>query len=84
MKGCFQEEFDACEKPEAGQPLFFNGKDVGLITSVAPITTVKNTMALGYVSKRASDVGSHLSLNFDKGVDGVIMSHAQPFGIEKS
>lgn len=76
--------FDARDKPEVGRTLFYNGKDVGLITSVAPITTpVKGTMALGYVSKRASTVGNHLSLNVDNGVDGVIMAHAKPFEIKK-
>ena len=47
--------------PEAGAPISQDGRQVGTITSVAPIRTGGATAALGYLSRKA-DIGAPLAI----------------------
>jgi folate-binding protein YgfZ len=46
--------------PAKGDKLFYEGKEVGYITSATALPTLKSTVALGYVRREANQVGTEL------------------------
>jgi glycine cleavage system T protein len=47
--------------PPAGEKLFLEGKEMGEITSACISPTLRKTVALGYVRREASDLGTRLA-----------------------
>jgi folate-binding protein YgfZ len=48
--------------PAKGDKLFYQGKEVGYITSATASPTLKSTVALGYVRREANQVGTELAV----------------------
>jgi glycine cleavage system aminomethyltransferase T len=48
--------------PARGDKLFFNGKEVGHVTSVVKSPSLNANVALGYVRREANQIGNELTL----------------------
>jgi folate-binding protein YgfZ len=69
---------DLKELPAKGEKLLHGGKEVGSITSVLASPKLKENIALGFVRKEASAIGTELKLRGDEG-DSSVRVVALPF-----
>ncbi len=68
--------------PARGDRLFFNGKEVGHITSAVKLPVLNANIALGYVRREANQIGNELTLRTATGESAAIIM-ALPFAPSK-
>ena len=65
---------------EQGLKLSYEGKEVGLITSVAKVPTTGRMISMAYVRKEAAAVGTRLEVAGSDGAWAEVQAQALPFG----
>jgi glycine cleavage system T protein (aminomethyltransferase) len=53
--------------PQKHDKLFFNGKEIGYVTSAVKSPTLNANIALGYVRREANQIGNELTLRMAAG-----------------
>jgi len=64
--------------PQKNDKLFYNGKEIGYITSAVKSPALNATIALGYVRREANQIGTELTLRTAAG-DGAVKIVELPF-----
>ena len=75
--------FDQDTSVTPGQALLQDGRNVGEVTSVAPVPSYGALKGLGYVKAAAASPGARLDLEGPENASAEIVSLAQPFGPAK-